>query len=86
MKWVLCGITFALSVVLAVGTASYRAGNAKLRLQLEREYRSIEARMIEVRRLSLRTAELATPERLCDRLRDALKGSKAPQQESALWQ
>ena len=58
MKWVLCGITFALSVALAVGTASYRAGNTKMRLQIEREYRSIEARRIEVcygaRRIVLR--------------------------------
>ncbi len=88
MKWVLCGITFALTVVLAIGTASYRAGNARLRLQLEREYRGLEARRIEVRRLSLSAAEQATPERLCDRLRSALRnggGAPAPQ-ESTPWQ
>jgi hypothetical protein len=87
MKWVLCGITFALSVALAVGTASYRAGNTKMRLQIEREYRSIEARRIEVRRLSLAAAERATPERLCDRLRDVLRasGAVAPK-EPTPWQ
>lgn len=87
MKWVLCGITFALSVALAVGTASYRAGNTRLRMQIEREYRSIEARRIEVRRLSLAAAEQATPERLCDRLRAVLlaSGASAPK-EPAPWQ
>ncbi len=87
MKWVLCGITFALSVALAVGTASYRAGNTRLRMQIEREYRSIEARRIEVRRLSLAAAEQATPERLCDRLRDVLRASVATApKEPAPWQ
>lgn len=87
MKWVLCGMTFALSVALAVGTASYRAGNTRLRMQIEREYRSIEARRIEVRRLSLAAAEQATPERLCDRLRAVLHAAGAVQpKEIAPWQ
>jgi hypothetical protein len=87
MKWVLCGLTFALSVVLAVATVSIRAGNTRLRLELAREFRSIEARRMEVGRLSLQTAEHATPERLCDRLRELLRaGGVVKTQESSSWQ
>lgn len=87
MRWVLCGITFALSVVLAIATASFRAGNTRLRLELASEFRNLEARRMEVGRLSLLAAEQATPERLCDQLRDLLRrGGVVKVQESSSWQ
>ncbi len=69
MKWALCGLTFALAVVLAIGTAAIRAGNIHLRQQLERDYRAIEARAVELGRLSAQALDQVTPERLAGALR-----------------
>ena len=72
MKWILCGLTFALAVALAVGTAAIRAGNVQLRRDLERDYRGIEARKIMLRRLSVLAVEQVTPERLVVLLRSLM--------------
>lgn len=69
MRWALCGLTFALAVTLAVGTAAIRAGNIRLRHELERQYRAIDMREVELRRLSVLAVEQQTPERLADLLR-----------------
>ncbi|MGE3174772.1 MAG: hypothetical protein AB7O97_19235 [Planctomycetota bacterium] len=73
MKWLLCGLTFALAVGLAVATAAIRAGNIRLRQQLERDYRRIEARAIELRRLQVLAIDQVTPERLAGELRALLR-------------
>ena len=69
MKWILCGLTFALTVAMAVGTAAIRTGNVQLRREIERDYRRIEARKIMLRRLSVTAIEQVTPERLVVLLR-----------------
>ncbi len=86
MKWVLCGITFALAVVLAIGTAAIRAGNIHLRQQLEREYRGIEARTVELNRLSVQAMGQVTPERLAVRLRALIEPERPVTAETATWQ
>lgn len=73
MRWILAGLTFALTVCLAIGTAAIRAENVRKRRQLEREIQAIEARGIELRRLSVQAMAAATPERLADRLHQLLR-------------
>lgn len=91
MKWALCGLTFALAVVLAIGTAAIRAGNIHLRKQLEREYRGIEARAVELGRLSVQALDQVTPERLAVTLRELLEpaahgAARSSTLEAASWQ
>lgn len=92
MRWVLCGLTFALAVALAVGTVAIRAENVRLRHRLESDYRRLEARAIELRRLSVQAAESVTPERLAAALHDLLRaagartGARAGSGEHAPWQ
>jgi hypothetical protein len=86
MRWVLCGLTFALTVALAIGTAAIRAENIRLRHRLDREYRAIEARAIELQRLSVQAVELVTPERLAASLRALVRGPARAPKEAAPWQ
>ncbi len=69
MKWILCGLTFAMSVGLAIATAALRAENVHLRQQIERDCRRIEIRRMELGRLQRLAIEQATPERLVVQLR-----------------
>ena len=80
MKWILCGLTFALAVALAVGTAAIRAGNVQLRREIERDVRRIEARHVMVRHLAVMAVEQVTPERLVVLLR-RLMGPTSPDHE-----
>jgi hypothetical protein len=89
MKWILCGLTFALAVALAVGTAAIRAGNVQLRRDIERDWRRVEARAIELRRLSVMAVEHVTPERLVVLLRSLMTpvATTTPTgQEATAWQ
>lgn len=72
MRWLLCGLTFALAVGLAIATVAIRAGNAKLRRELEAEHRSVDARRVELERLALQVADESAPEQLAQRLRGIL--------------
>ena len=72
MKWILCGLTFAMAVVLAIGTASVGADNARRRFALDRDFRQLEARSIELQRLRLLSAAQSAPDRLVVHLRQLL--------------
>lgn len=87
MKWLLCGLTFALSVAIAIGTAALRAENIHLRKQIERDCRRIEVRRMELGRLQRLALEQGTPERLAVALRALLRPPQ-PQQtpEVQSWQ
>lgn len=84
MRWLLCGLTFALAVALAVGTAAIRAENLRERQRIDRELRKIEIRRLELQRLSVQALERATPERLAANLRSLLKQAPSAQEQS--WQ
>jgi len=84
MRWVLCGISFALAVALAIGTAAIRADNIRERHRLERELLRIQARQLELQRLSVQALERATPERLAANLRVLMKPRKG--HEVQAWQ
>ena len=84
MRWVLCGVAFALAVCLAIATAAIRAGNTVDRQLLERDYRAIE-----LRRLSALAVEATSPEQLAETLRELLRAAEAQQQafrEARTWQ
>lgn len=78
MRWLLAGLTFALTVALAIGTAAIRAENIRLRRWLDRDLLSIEDRAVELRRLSVRAMAAATPERLAEQLHRLLPPDRAP--------
>ena len=84
MKWALCGLSFALAVVLAIATAAIRADNVHSRQRLERDRNGIELRRMELQRLSVQAIERATPERLAQSLRALLQ--KQPRHEVQAWQ
>ena len=66
MRWLIAGLSFALAVVLAIGTAAIRADNTRMRHAIERTYRAIEDRIVEYRQLSLRRLDAASPQRLAE--------------------
>ena len=84
MKWMLCGLSFALAVALAIGTTAIRADIVHARQQLAREWNGIVLRRMELQRLSVQSIERATPERLASSLRTLLK--KRARQEAQVIQ
>jgi hypothetical protein len=84
MKWVLCGLAFALAVVLAIATTAIRADNVHARERLAREWNCIVLRRMELQRLSVQSIERATPERLALNLRRLLE--KRARQEAQVVQ
>jgi hypothetical protein len=84
MKWMLCGLSFALAVALAIGTTAIRADNVHARQRLEREWNGLLLRRMELQRLSVQSIERATPERLASSLRTLLR--KRARQEAQVVQ
>ncbi|MEI6131065.1 MAG: hypothetical protein WCR59_13450 [Planctomycetota bacterium] len=84
MRWLLCGSSFALAVVVAIVTASIRADNIRERQRLDRLQHKIELRELELQRLSVQALERATPDRLVVNLRRILK--QAERQQERAWQ
>jgi hypothetical protein len=87
MKWLLCGLTFALAVGLAIATAAIRAGNTLVKRQIEEERERIEWRRVERQRLHVLALNEVTPERLAQQLRAlAEPASTAAPAEASPWQ
>lgn len=89
MRWVLCGLTFAMAVTLAIGTAAIRAGNVRLMRRIHDQCHAIALRQIELDRLQVLAATQVTPERLVEVLRtlvDPTPPAAAPVAEDASWQ
>jgi len=87
MKWVLCGLTFALAVALAIATAAIRSGNTLAKHQIAEESRRIEWRQTELTRLSIVALNEVTPERLAKQLRELIEPeSAATTAEATPWQ
>ena len=84
IKWILCGLSFALAVALAIGTTAIRAANVHARQRLQREWNGIVLRRMELQRLSVQSIERATPERLAQSLRALLR--KRARQEAQVIQ
>lgn len=68
MRWLLAGLSFAMAVALAVGTAAVRVENAHYRRAAELAYRDCVDRWMELRRLAVERLEEGKPERLAERL------------------
>ncbi len=66
MRWVLAGLSFALAVAMAIGTAAIRAENAIRRHTVELAYREIVDRQIELVRLSVDRLAEASWQRLAE--------------------
>jgi hypothetical protein len=66
MRWVLAGMSFALAVAMAIGTAAIRAENAIRRHAVEQAFRDVRNRKIELVRLSIEHLSEATSERLAE--------------------
>ena len=66
MRWVLAGLSFALAVGLAIGTAAIRAENAIRRHAVEQAYRDVRNRHIDLVRLQVEHLSEASAERLAE--------------------
>jgi len=66
MRWMLAGLSFALAVGMAIGTAAIRAENAIRRHAVEQAYRDVRDRQIELLRLSVEHLSEAASERLAE--------------------
>jgi len=90
MKWLLCGLTFALAVGLAIATAAIRAGTTLTKQQIAEEHKRIAWRDIELKRLSVMALSEVTPERLAVQLRELIEPVPQPSPvrtgEAASWQ
>ena len=90
MKWVLCGITFALAVGLAIATAAIRAGNTLVKRQIEQDIQRVVYRGVELQRLRVIAINEVTPERLAVQLRELsdppLQAAPVQSGEAASWQ
>ena len=90
MKWVLCGLTFALAVALAIATAAIRAGNTLVKQGIEEDYKRIDWRWTELQRLRVVAINEVTPERLAAQLRELTDPVPPPAavstEEATPWQ